>query len=148
MSIQKFKILIENNSLPTISQFKIIITPVLRFSFISLKTSGFSICINSLGPKPSTPSVLNCLAKPLNALAVWLILSWILFFNNLSLIFLPRSSSSPLDTLIFGITLRVAYGLFLNPSISSISLISLLLCLFTSTRGLAWTYLVGVRSGA
>ena len=52
------------------------------------------------------------------------------------------------DTLIFGITFRVASYPFLNPSISSICLISLLLCSFTSTRGLTSTSVVDVRSEA
>ena len=82
----------------------------------------------------------DCLTNPeLNAFSI---------ISLISLIFLARCPSFRLDTLVFGITFRVASCLFLNPSISSISLISLLLCIFTSTRGLTETYLVGVRSGA
>ena len=82
----------------------------------------------------------DCLTNPeLNAFSI---------ISLISLIFLARCPSFRLDTLAFGITFRVASCLFLNPSISSISLISLLLCIFTSTRGLTETYLVGVRSGA
>ena len=74
------------------------------------------------------------------------------------MIFLSSSTSSGLDTLISAITFGVPSDLFLNQSISSISLISLLLCSFTSTRGFTGklielgprsvTYLVGVRTGA
>ena len=68
-----------NDSSFAISQFKIIMTLVLRFSLLSFKTSGFALCINSLGPKPAIPSILKCLAKLPNALAVWLVLSSMLF---------------------------------------------------------------------
>ena len=123
-----------NDSSFAISQFKIIMTLVLRFSLLSFKTSGFALCINSLGPKPAIPSILKCLAKLLNALAVWLVQCF--FYSSRSFHWF-RSFSFSLyffwtGYLIFGIT----PGLFLNPSISSISLISFLLCSFTSTWGL------------
>ena len=91
-----------NYSSLTISQFKIIVTFVLRFSLISFKTSGFALCINSRGPKPAIPSILKCLAKPLNELAVWLIQTWMLFLliSLISLIFLSRSTFSGPNTLI------------------------------------------------
>ena len=55
----------------TISQFKINLIFVWRFSLISLKTNGFVLCMKSLGPKPCFSLVIvKCLAAPSNALAV------------------------------------------------------------------------------
>ena len=104
-------------------------------SLINFKTSGFALCINSLGPKLAIPSILKYLVKPLNALA---------FFTNSEL---SASSITIFDFTDFSysfyffwtgyfnfwFTFRFPSGLFLNPSISSISLISLLVYLFTST---------------
>ena len=51
-----------NNTFLTISQLeKIIITLVLRFSFISHRTSGFAICINCLVQNEELKAVLCCL---------------------------------------------------------------------------------------
>ena len=55
----------------TISKFKIKLTVVWRFSLIGLKTNGFALGIESLGPKPrSSLVIVKCLAAPSNALAV------------------------------------------------------------------------------
>lgn len=89
-------------------------------SLINFKTSGFALCLDSLGPKLAIPSILKYLAKPLNALAFLLILSWVLFLllSLISLIFLTRSTSSRLDTLIFGLLfdfLPVCFSIPVSP---------------------------------
>ena len=57
-----------NNSFLTISQLKIIMTLVLWFSLISLKTLGFAICINSLNPSISSISLISFLLCCLDSL--------------------------------------------------------------------------------
>ena len=79
---------------------------------------------HELSPSKSfNSSTLNCLMKPLNALANSRISSWwvLSFFTN-SLNSVPLATSSEVD--------------LLNLSISSISLISILLSSLASTRGL------------
>ena len=86
----------------TISEFKINLIFVWRFSLISLKTNGFVLCMKSLGPKPCFSLVIvKCLAAPSNALAVCTI--WNLGrFLFISLIFFCARLPRDLIFFIFG----------------------------------------------
>ena len=60
----------------TISHKSVSLTFISQFSLVILKTSGLAFSMNSLHPKPSVPSILNCLINLLNVLANSQISNW------------------------------------------------------------------------